>query len=78
MFWRIPHQRLGFSDEEWETMPSGHRRIVKSYVLNGYDREQTSLYEEYETVFQVRKVEKWYGLEQRPKIQLSVDDFCLV
>lgn len=58
-------------------MPSGHRRIVKSYVLNGYDREQTSLFEEHDTVYQVRKVEKIYDLESRPRVSVSLEDFCV-
>lgn len=75
MFYSLPYEQLGFTDTEWEEMPHGHRRIIKSYVLNGYDRGQTSFYDEYDTDQQVRKVEVAYGLPSRPRIQLCIADF---
>ena len=75
MFYSLPHKQLGFEDEQWESMPHGHRRIIKSYVLNGCDQTQTTIYDEYDTEQQVRKVEHLYHLSNRPRIQLSLADF---
>ncbi len=78
MFYRVPHTALGFSEDEWDTMNRGDRVIIRDYYLNGGDREQTSLYCEYDTIYQVRKVERKYNLEQRPKLVIRFTNFQLV
>lgn len=77
MFFALPIQRLGFTQEKWENMPGGHRRLIRDYVLNGNDREATMLYGEYESDYQIRKVEHIYNLRKMPRLQLSMADFCI-
>lgn len=75
VFLSFPHADAGFSDEEWDSMSRVDRVITRDYFLNGCDREQTLLFGEYQTVFQVRKVERQYDLEHRPKPELSIACF---
>ena len=75
MFYRFPFYQAGFTEEEWEEMPRGNKVIVRDYFLNKKDREQCLLYGEFETVYQVRKVEKYYDLESRPEIIFCAEDF---
>ena len=75
MFYNFPYQLAGFSHEDWEELPRGDRVIIRDYYLNGMSWEQTLIYDEYETSYQVRKVEIERKLEERPKISIRVADF---
>lgn len=75
MFLRFPFHDIGFSDDEWEELPRGDRVLIRDYYLNGKDSEQTLLYAEYDTAYQVRKIERRYELKSRPEIHFVLSDF---
>lgn len=74
MFYRFPYIAVGFSDEEWEGMPRGHRVLIRDWYLNGRDRDQTLLYDEFDTYSQVWRIEKKYKLKERPIVKINVWD----
>lgn len=78
MFHHFDYFRYGFTDEEWDEIPRVDKVIIRDYALNGGDRDQTMWYGYYETIYQVRKAEKEYHLDRRPKIHFSYTDFNLV
>lgn len=75
MFFDFPYQRAGFSDKEWSLIPSGVKRIIRDYYLNGKDKAATEKYCFYETDFRIRRVEKHYGLDRRPRIAIRAAEF---
>ena len=77
MFYYFPYHAVGFDDETWEAMPRVERVIVRDWYLNGRDRRQTTTYGEYDTPFQVGKVERKYNLHQRPFLRIQTADFHL-
>ena len=77
MFFDLDNNKLGFDNYNWAMMPKGDRRIIRDYVLNGFDRDETLLYGFYDTMYQVRRVEKDYNLEERPRVQVSYGDFAI-
>lgn len=78
MFIDFPYRDIGFSDEEWEAIPCGVRRVIRDYYLNRKNADQTMLYCYYDTGYQVRKVEREYKLEERPAIIVRADMLSLV
>ena len=77
MFWSLDYHALNFTDSEWDSMSRIDKVTIRDYVLNGYDREQTTIYNDYASIFQVRKVERQYDLERRPRMELSLAQFHL-
>lgn len=75
MFYNFNYIDFGFNHDDWDTMPCGDRRITRDYVLNGCNRDMTMIYGYYETVYQVRNVEKKYRLDKRIKPKVSLTDF---
>ena len=66
----IDYVAYGFTDEDWDSIPRTSKVIIRDYAIHcDYDRDLTMMYGYYETIFQVRKVEKIYRLECRPKIE---------
>ena len=77
MFWMLPYQKVGFSEEEWENIPRGDRCIIRDYYLNDCDREETLKYSYYQTMHQVRMVERKYDLESRPLLSIRIEELTL-
>lgn len=75
MFLHFDYLQAGFTDEEWDQMPRRDRVLVRDYQLNGGDADQTAMYAEYDTAFQVEKVEKRYNLKKRPLVYFTFADF---
>lgn len=62
---------------EWDAIPRGDKAIIRDYYLNGTDTDQTAIYGFWETTHQVRKAEKTYELENRPKLYITAETFRL-
>lgn len=77
MLYELPFWHLNFTQEEWNAIPRGNRTLIRDFILNGYNREKTLLYNEYETDFQLRTVEKKYNLHNRPRVIVRASDLCL-
>jgi len=77
MFYSLPYQDLGFSDEEWEEVTSGDKRLIRDWVLNGRNETRTVLYDEYIDDSKIRKVIHQYKLTERPHIQLTYSSFTI-
>ena len=77
MFYNFPYLSVGFSHEEWETMPRNHRTVIRDYYLNGRDDTATAIYDEYDTERQVQYIERTYQLRSRPSVEIRLHDFTL-
>ena len=76
MFWDLPYQDIGFSHKEWQLIPSGVKRIIRDYYLNGGSRPETIKYSFHETDFRVRIIENKYNLRKRPHVVVRPCDLC--
>ena len=77
MLFDFNFKEVGFSDEEWEEIPRTSKCVIRSYYLNGRDKEETMLYEFLQTDWKVRQTINRYHLKERPVPRISLADFCL-
>jgi hypothetical protein len=77
MFFQLPYKQLGFTDEEWEEITPGDRRLIRDWELNGRNELRTVLYNDYIDDSKIRKVLHHYQLRERPQIKLTFSSFNL-
>jgi len=75
MFLEFPFRQIGFSSDEWETMPRTHKVLIRDFYLNGCDDTRTVLYDEYQSDYELNKVKRTYQLSRRPRVQFASTDF---
>lgn len=66
IYWDFPHKEANFTDEDWYTISSGEKRLIRDWYLNDRDANATTLYRFDETTTQVRKAKKKFLLRLRP------------
>ena len=78
MFFEFPYQKVGFSSKEWSLIPSGVKRIIRDYYLNGMDQIELEKYEYLKTDFSIRRAINKYRLRARPVLIVRAQDVSLV
>lgn len=78
MYDRFPHQRVGFSYEEWQAIVPAVKRNIRDYFICRKNRVLTQSWCYHETNFAERMIEQKYKLDQRPEIEFSFDTMCFV
>lgn len=78
MIYNLPFDQIGFQKQEWDSIPSGSRSIIRDFYLNGRNITATQEYEYHATDFSVRRVVQKYKLRQRPPLVIHPDDLRLI
>lgn len=73
--YHLPYEQLGFTKQEWESIPSRSRAIIRDFYINGRNITATQKYEYHMTDFSVRRIVQRYGLRQRPTLLVKAEDF---
>lgn len=71
MFFETPYRELGFRDDEWETVSPGDQRLIRDWILNGYNDLRVVIYDSYADDTRIKKLRQKYQLDERPKIKIT-------
>ncbi len=70
-FFSTPYKELGFREDEWELISPGDQRLIRDWLLNGYNDMRTVIYDSYSDDTRIQKLRQKYALDERPKVKVS-------
>ena len=71
LFSAFPFFKIGYSAEEWLDIPRNDRVLIRDWYMLDRDETATTVWDEYESEWTIRKVIRTYDLEARPKLHFE-------
>lgn len=71
MFPCFPFCKIGFNAEEWLDIPRNDRVLIRDWYMCDRDETHTTIWDEYESEWTIRKTVRLYDLENRPVVQFD-------
>lgn len=78
MIYDFDFRRFNFTEDEWDEIPSGQKRLIRDYFLNGKDSVVTQMYRFDDTDCSVRLAVKRYALHNRPRLIVNLEEIEVV